>query len=516
MSNGVKILWIDDEVDLLNIHIIFLEQKGHKVVPVTNVHDALDILREEKFDIIFLDENMPGISGLAALPSLKELAPDTPIVMITKADDEEVMDEAIGNQVADYLIKPVKPQQILLSIKKNVFQSDLVSEKLGNKFREQFNLLTAEVNAASHWNHWIDIYKRLVHWELLLEEASDKVLDDIFASIKQEANRLFSRYVKENYFSWIQGEHPIMIHEVLRDRLFPYLDDDLPVFLIVIDNLRFDHWREIRTIIRNFIEIDYESLIFSILPTATQYARNALFAGLLPVDIKKYYPNYWRDDTDQGNKNEFEPQLLEKQLERYSYNVRFTFNKIFHDQHGFKLLSNLKTMLNTPLNVLVFNFVDMVSHAKTSMQMIKELAKDERAYRSLTRSWFEHSSILELFRQLSDKKARIILTTDHGAIRVINPVKVIGDRETTTNIRYKQGKNLNYPYKRVFEVLKPEQAGLPRSNIVSTYIFAMENDFFVYPNNYHHFVNYYKDSFQHGGISLEELLIPFIEMKTKS
>ncbi len=515
MSKGIKILWIDDEVDLLNIHIMFLEQKGHKVTPVTNAHDAFDILYEEKFDIIFLDENMPGISGLDALPKLKELALDTPIVMITKNEDEAVMDEAIGSKISDYLIKPVKPQQILLAIKKNVYQKDLMSNQLGNKFREEFSVLSNEINQASHWNHWIDIYKKLVHWELLLEEVNDKILDDILVSLKQEANRLFGKYIKNNYLTWMEDEHPIMIHEVLNDRLFPYIDDGKPVFLIVIDNLRFDHWREIRVLLRDYVDIEYESLMFSILPTATQYARNAMFAGMLPADIKKYYPELWIDETQEGNKNEYEPQLLAKNLRRNGYNNKFHFHKVFNDQHGYKILQNLKTFLNSSLTVIVYNFVDMMSHAKTNLQMIKELAKDEKAYRNLTRSWFEHSSIYDLFKQLSGHDVRIILTTDHGAIRVQNPVKVIGDRETSTNIRYKQGKNLNYPAKKVFEILKPEKAGLPRSNIVSSFIFAMENDFLVYPNNYHQFANYYKDTFQHGGVSLEEMLIPFIEMKTR-
>ncbi len=515
MSKGVKILWVDDEVDLLNIHIMFLEQKGHTVVPVTNAHDALDILEQDKFDIIFLDENMPGLSGLQALPYFKELAPDTPIVMITKNEEEEVMDEAIGSQVADYLIKPVKPQQILLSIKKNVYQRDLVTNRLGVRFREEFMAVSQEINSAYHWNHWIEIYKKLVHWELLLEEVSDNVLEEILYSQKKEANKLFAKFVKDNYFNWIADEHPLMIHEVLRDRVFPYFDDNVPIFLIVIDNLRFDQWREIRVLLRDLVDIEYESLIFSLLPTATQYARNALFAGLLPIDIKRYYPEYWRDDTDPGNKNDFEAQLLEKQLLRYSYNIKFSYKKVFNDQHGAKILQNLNSLLKNDLNVIVYNFVDMMSHAKTNVQMIKELAKDEKSYRDITRSWFEHSSIIELFRQLSQHKVRIILTTDHGSIRVTNPVKVIGDRQTSTNIRYKQGKDLNYPAKKVFEVLYPEKAGLPRSNIVSTYIFALGDDFFVYPNDYHHYVNYYKDTFQHGGISLEELLIPFIEMKTR-
>ncbi len=516
MSAEIKILWIDDEVDLLNMHILFLEQKGYKVSTTTNAQDAFDILENEKYDIIFLDENMPGISGLNALPRIKQLAPHTPVIMITKSEDEPVMDEAIGNQVADYLIKPVKPQQILLTIKKNVFQKDLVSNQIGTKFRQQFNRLSTEINMAQHWQEWIEIYRQLTHWTLLLDEINDNVLTDILVSLRTEANKLFSRYIKNNYQDWLSGEHPRMIHEILQQELIPLLEkDDRPVFLIVIDNLRYDHWRELRSVIyKEAGEID-EQLIYSILPTATQYARNALFAGLLPNDIKKYYPQYWLDDTDEGYKNEYEPQLLEKLLQRHNIDIKFSYNKIFNDNQGSKIVSNLKNLLNNRLNVIVYNFIDMLSHAKTNVQMIKELAKDEKSYRSIVKSWFQHSTIKELFERLSDKDVAIILTTDHGAVKVKNPVKVIGDRETTTNIRYKQGKNLNYPEKKVYAANRPEQIGLPKSNIVSTYIFAMENDFFVYPNNYHQFVNYYRDSFQHGGISLEEMIIPFIKINTK-
>ncbi len=516
MSAEVKILWIDDEVDLLNVHIIFLQRKGYIVNTATNAQDAFDILEQEKFDIIFLDENMPGISGLNALPRIKELAPHTPVIMVTKSEDETVMDDAIGSQVADYLIKPVKPQQILLSIKKNVFQKDLVTEKTGTKFREQFNRLSSEINLAQGWQDWVDIYKRLTHWALLLDEVQDNVLLSILESLREEANRLFSKFVKNNYQNWINADEPPLINRILQQELIPELKStDKPIFLIVLDNLRYDHWRELRSVIYNKVAQIDEKLIFSILPTATQYARNALFAGLMPLDIKRHYPQFWRSDTDEGNKNDFEPDLFAELLRRNNIDVKFNFNKIFNDTHGQKIISNFNNLLSTQLNVIVYNFIDMLSHAKTNMQMVKELAKDESSYRSVVKSWFSHSSINELFELLSGHDVSIFITTDHGAVNVKNPVKVIGDRQTTTNIRYKQGKNLNYPDKKVFAVLKPENVGLPKSNIVNTYIFAQGSDFFVYPNNYHQFVNYYKDTFQHGGVSMEEMLIPFVKIKTR-
>ncbi len=515
MAENVKILWVDDEVDLLNVHIIFLERKGYLVKTATNAQDAFDILKQEKFDIIFLDENMPGITGLNALPQLKEYAPHTPVIMVTKSEDEAVMDEAIGSQVADYLIKPVKPQQILLTIKKNVFQKDLITEKTGTKFREEFNKLSNEINSASDWQDWTEIYRKLTHWTLLLDEVQDEVLLSILESLKQEANRLFARQVKNNYEQWIKSASIPNVSNIIQERVLPVLQQNNgPVFLIVIDNLRYDHWRELRSLIHNKVSKIDEQLISSILPTATQYARNALFAGLMPLDIKRYFPNIWRDDTDEGNKNEYEAELFQKLLKRNNIETKFNFYKVFNDTQGQKIVSNLKNLLNSRLNIIVYNFIDMLSHAKTNMQMVKELAKDESSYRAVVKSWFRHSSIYQLFEQLTQYKATIFITTDHGAVRVKNPVKVIGDRETTTNIRYKQGKNLNYPDKKVYAIVKPEKIGLPKSNIVNTYIFALENDFFVYPNNYHQFVNYYKDSFQHGGVSMEEMLIPFVKIQT--
>ncbi len=516
MSRKIRILWIDDEADLLNLHIIFLQRKGHEVYTATNAYDAFDLLREKKFDIIFLDHNMPGMSGIESLPRLRELAPETPIIMITKSEDEPLMDEAIGLKVDDYLIKPVKPQQILLVIKKNVYQRDLVTNQISIRFREQFNQISEKISHAWHWNNWIDIYKDLTLWDIVLEEINDSMIWEIFDLLKVEANRQFSRFVRKNYFDWINGEdRPLMIYEVLKDRVFPYLKEKKPVFLLVIDNLRFDHWREFRNIFGDYFDIEYESLIFSILPTATQYARNALFAGLLPLQIKKYYPQYWVDEDEPGKKNENEYELLMKNLERLGMKKKVFYTKIFTDKQNEKILSQVKLLLNNDLNVLVYNFVDMISHAKTNVNMIKELARDEKAYRDLTRSWLENSSIVNLLKELSEHDIRLFVTTDHGCIRVKNPIKVVGDRETTTNIRYKQGKELKFPKNKVFYVANPEVIGIPKTNIVNSYIFALEDYYFVYPKNYHQFVNLYKDTFQHGGISMEEMMIPFVELKSK-
>lgn len=511
----VKILWADDEIDLLKPHIIFLESKGYEVVSVNNGTSAVEKCSEEAFDIIFLDENMPGITGLEALTRIKKIRPSIPVVMITKSEEEYIMEEAIGSNIADYLIKPVNPNQILLSIKKNLDKNKLVSQKTNSDYQQEFRELGMKLNSRLDTEEWLEVYDQLVYWELELENVEDSGMTEILSMQKKEANKQFCRFIEDNYLNWLNGvdESPQMIHTLFKDRISPQLEQK--PFVLVIDNLRYDQWKVLRPIISKYFSVDNEEIIFSILPTATQYARNAFFAGLMPSEIEKKYPNLWVGEDDEGGKNNHESELLEHNLKRLGKNVKWSYNKITNLNAGKKLVDNFNQLLNNELNVIVYNFVDMLSHARTEMEVIRELADDEAAYRSLTISWFEHSPLHDVLKKIAEAGRRLIITTDHGTVRVSNPVKIIGQKSTNTNLRYKVGKNLTYNEKEVFEVKDPQDAFLPKSSFSSSFVFTMEDDYFVYPNNYNYYVNYYNNTFQHGGVSLEEVLIPYIELKAK-
>lgn len=512
----VKILWADDEIDLLKPHIMFLEQKGYEVETVNSGGEAVEKCEETAFDIIFLDENMPGISGLDALSKIKLIRPLVPVVMITKSEEESIMEEAIGGKIADYLIKPVNPNQILLSLKKNLDQSKLVSETTNTNYQREFRQIGMDLTDNLDAEEWADIYKKLVYWDIEFAELEDQGMQEVLEMQLKEANNQFSRFIEDNYLNWVNGveESPQLLHTLFKDRVHPKLDQ--PTYLVVVDNLRYDQYKMLRPVLRKYFNFDEEEIVYSILPTATQYARNAFFAGLMPSEIAKKYPEYWSDEEDEGGKNNFEFELLKKQLERLGRkDLKVSYNKITNLDAGKKLSDNFNQLENNDLNVIVYNFVDMLSHAKTDMKVIRELADDEAAYRSLTESWFEHSPLQDIFKKIAQTGAKVILTTDHGTVRVDDAVKIVGPKNINTNLRYKVGRNLDYNAKKVFQVKNPEDAFLPKGSISSEFVFCRNNDFFAYPNNYNYYVNYFKNTFQHGGISLEEILIPYVEMSPK-
>ena len=509
-----KILWVDDEIDLLKPHILFLKAKGFDLTTVSNGRDALDALDAERYSLVLLDENMPGLSGLETLSKINLSHPEVPVIMITKSEEENLMNQAIGNRIADYLIKPVNPNQILLSIKKNLHSGELVAAQTSSDYRQEFHTLSSLIDGAASVEEWMDVYRRLVHWELKLSDT-DNAMEELLLMQKRDANSNFCKFVKREYEVWVSSEnHPLMSHEVFRRRVFPILDKGEKVCFILIDNFRLDQWKVVQPLFSEWFEIE-EELYTTILPTSTQYARNAIFAGLMPLQIATMFPKLWVDEDEDEGLNIHESELIRTQLDRFRRKEQFTYNKLNDSMAGDKFLQKLNQLKDTPLNVIVFNFIDMLSHARTESKMIRELANSDAAYRSLTESWFRHSSTPEIFRRLAEMGFKLILTTDHGTIRVDNPIKVVGDRNTNTNLRYKVGKNLNYNHKQVYEMKDPKRFGLPAPNLSSTFIYALNEDFFSYPNNYNYYVQYYTGTFQHGGISLQEMLVPLVTMTPK-
>ncbi len=517
--DNIKILWADDEIDLFKPQMLFLRNRGYEVITVTNGHDALEEIEEDKdIDIVFLDESMPGLTGLDTLSRIKDLQPGIPVVMITKNEAEDVMEQAIGSQIADYLIKPVNPSQILLTLKKIVDEKRLVREKTTSDYQQDFRQLLMQINSGLDKEEWVDIYKKIINWELKLDDSNSDQMGEILAVQKREANAEFSKFIERNYMDWVEGKDaPIMSHNLMREKVLPHLTKDRPTVMVLLDNMRYDQWKVIEPYITELYRIEEEDYFYSILPTATQYSRNAIFAGMWPAEIEKHYKQWWLNDSDEGGKNNHEADLLGKQMERLvrKADYKWDYTKVTRTNFARQMQDRALDFLNNDFSVIVYNFIDMLSHARTEMEVLKELAGDEKAYRSLTRSWFENSPLWATLRRMAERDINLIITTDHGTIRVNTPSRVVGDRDTSTNLRYKLGRNLQYEEKDVLEVREPKEAKLPRPNLSSSFIFAKEDKFFLYPNSYNYYNNYYRDTFQHGGISLEEIVCPVIRLRTR-
>jgi CheY-like chemotaxis protein len=514
-----KILWVDDEIDTLNSQILFLENKGYEVQTKTNGFDAVEFVKSNIVDVVLMDESMPGITGLQTLQQIKELNSNLPVVLITKNEAENIMDEAIGSQISDYLIKPVNPNQVLLSLKKLIDNKRLVAEKTTSAYQQGFSSLFMALNSSPNYNEWMEIYRKLVYWELEMQKSDSPEMQEVLQSQKAEANTEFFKFISKNYASWVKSKSadaPIMSHNLLQYKVLPHVQKGTPLFFVLIDNLRFDQWKTIQPIFAESFRIQEEETFYAILPTATQYARNAIFAGMMPIEIEKQFQVQWKNDDEDGGKNLYEEEFFKAQLKRLGKSdLKFSYTKITNNHDGQKMVDNMHDLMHNDINIIVYNFVDMLSHARTEMEVLKELAGDETSYRSITQSWFEHSPLHQALKKIADKNITVIVGTDHGSVRVKTPGKVIGDKQTTTNLRYKHGRNLNYEAKEVLAFRDPREAGLPVPNVNSSFIFAKGDMFLCYPNNYNHFVNYYRNTFQHGGVSMEEMIVPIIRMTNK-
>lgn len=509
---SIKILWIDDEIEMLEPHLIFLKNKGYDVQGINNATDALDIIPETHFDAVLLDENMPGIGGLEALQKIKEINATLPIIMVTKNEEEHIMEEAIGRQIADYILKPVNPNQIVLSLKKTLKSNEIIEKKTVQDYQQEFRKISMDLMYVKTYKEWVALHNKLIQWDLKFDKLEDEEMSQMLQNQKEEANLLFSKFIESNYYDWLStDEKPVMSHTVFKEYVRPVINENEKVLLLVIDNLRYDQWKTIEPLFSRYYNKISENSYFSILPSATQYARNSFFSGLLPLEIEKKFPQYWLNDTDEGNKNQFESELMNEQLKRLGLgNIKNKYFKILNSDFERKIYEDFNSYNKTPFITMVYNFIDILSHAKTDNKIVNELIRNDKTYRSLTYNWFENSSILKIIKAASEEGYKLIVTTDHGTIFVRKPSKVIGDKESSTNLRYKLGRNLQYETKDVFAIDNPEKYFLPKVNVNSKYIFAKENKFFAYPKNYNHFVNYYKDTYQHGGISMEEMIIPFV------
>ncbi|MBQ3582008.1 MAG: bifunctional response regulator/alkaline phosphatase family protein [Alistipes sp.] len=515
-----KILWVDDEVELLKPHIFFLQNKGYEVDTCNNGYDAIDMVRSTAYDLIILDEMMPGMTGLETLPLIKDVRPTTPVIMVTKSEEEHLMDKAIGSKIADYIIKPVNPNQVLLSIKKNVHQQQLVTEQTTADYRAEFGRISAMCQGADSFEAWCTLYRKITGWEIELSSTADASIREVLAYQKSEANQEFCKFVRRNYYNWInkrveESEIPVLSHTLMRKKILPVVDEQSKTTLLLIDNFRYDQWRAINSLLHGYYDVAVDDFYCAILPSATQYARNAIFAGMMPLAIDRVMPDKWLNDNEEGGKNQYEEEFLGRQLTMAGKSYKWTFDKLVRPEAGRKLIDNISRVYDADFSVIVYNFLDILSHARTETDIIRELTEDEASFRSLTRSWFEHSELFELLKMLSERGHTVIITSDHGTIRVDNPIKVTGDRETSPNLRYKTGRNLQYNARDVYEVTRPEDIMLPRINLSSSYIFAYNRDFFVYNNDANKFIRYYRNTFQHGGISMEEMMVPYIVLKPK-
>ena len=513
-----KILWVDDEIELLRPHIIFLEEKGYDITPVTNAEDAISLIHENKYDLILLDEMLNGMDGLTALNKIKDINPFLPIIMITKSEEEMIMNEALGGRIADYLTKPVNPSQIFLSCKKILESKKIEGERISRDYTAEFSKISQALLSPLTWEEWIQLYLRLTDWEVELDDHPGLGLRQTLLDQKRDCNIEFGKFIEKNYEQWINnGDRPVLSTDIVSRYILPLIKEEKRTFLIIIDNMRADQWRSMESMLYPYFNI-YKDYYYSILPTATPYSRNSIFSGMFPGEIEQHFSEFWTSGSeDESSHNRYEDVLMKEQLKRLCVEMKpeFKYIKILDMKHARNATKNIVSYSRLPLVALVVNFVDFLAHSRSDSQVLREIAPDEAAYRSLTKSWFEHSEVFKILKKLSELGNTVILTSDHGSIRSMRGVKVLGDRETSTNLRYKYGKNIKCDAKHAINIPNPERYKLPVHSMNTNYLIAKEDFYFVYPTDYHRYLNYYKDSLQHGGVSMEEMILPVIKLEPK-
>jgi len=511
-----RILWADDEIDQLKPHIIFLENKGFEVTPVTNGNDAVTLIQERPFDIIFLDEQMPGMDGLATLNRIKTIQSSLPVVMITKSEEESIMEEAIGAKISDYLIKPVNPNQIVLTIKRILERHRIRNEKFAQSYLRNFNKISERIHEEASWEEWINIYKQLTRWDIDLESGEES-LRQVLADQYEEANKMFGQFITQNYKSWLNEstpQRPALSIDIVNEYVLPHIKNGQKTLFFVIDCMRYDQWLLFQELLNEDFSIDTD-FYYSILPTATPYSRNAIFSGLFPLEIEDVYPDLWHQGEDESSLNQYEKELLTKQLQRKGIDKKIKYEKVLNADEGQNVADQIHNYLQVPLSTFVYNFVDTLVHSRSDSDVLKEIAPDVPAFRSLTKTWFQHSTLYEIFKALAEEEVVIVVTSDHGAVRALRDTKVRGDRDTSTSLRYKYGRNLSADEDTTFIIEDPAEYKLPTPGHSNNYLIAKEDYYFVYPTNYHRYQSRYKDTFLHGGASMEEMILPIATLRPK-
>ena len=508
-----KILWVDDEIESLKPHILFLQQRGFEVLTAISGDDAVNIVRSETLDLVLLDEMMPGKDGLTTLEEIKEIKPHLPVVMVTKSEEESLMDEAIGQKIDDYLTKPVNPSQVLMVAKRMLETRRIVSESQMKRYITDINRFNQKLYGVIEPEDWLEAARLLAGWDLALDESPDEGLAETHLGTRKEWNTEFTKYLDKQYMKWLASENrPILSPDVLHHYMIPYVKDGRKVLLLVVDCMRLDQWLTIESLVAEFYDID-RNTYFSILPTATPFARNALFAGIFPDEIAKQYPEPWRAG-DEGSLNRNEDELLADNLRRHGLKAAdgVRYEKIFNNTEGEALAKRVADFYQSQVVAFVFNFLDILAHGRSTNIILKEIAGSEAAFRSLMKSWFVHSPLFAILKSFAKKDFTVIITSDHGSVLCSRGTIAHGKRDTSTNLRYKYGDNLNCDTKDALLIKKPEQYRLPKFSLATTYIIAKEDYYFVYPNKYNEYIRQFQNSFQHGGISLEELVVPIITL----
>jgi CheY-like chemotaxis protein len=517
-DDSKRILWVDDEIEHLKSHIIFLEERGFKVTAVASGFDAVQEVKRTAFDLVLLDEMMPGMDGLETMEQIKAINPNLPVVMITKSEEENLMNQAIGKQITDYLTKPVNPSQVLMAAKRILESKKIIQNQFTRDYVQQSNQLRNKLYGPMEAEDWIEAHRLLSTWDVEIDKNPDAGLSQMQADFRKECNVEFSKYFEKTYGRWLKSkDHPVLSPQVVGEYVIPHLRKKQKVYFIVIDCMRYDQWLTIEPILAEYFQIEKDQY-FSILPTATPFSRNAIFAGEFPDVIAEILPNMWRNGSrPETSLNANEEELLALQLKKKFVELEgeYKYVKILEQREAENLAKRITTYQNVSLMAMVFNFLDLMVHGRSESEILLEIAPDESAFRSLMKSWFMHSSLFAILKYLSTIDCKVVITTDHGSILAKKETTVKGRKEASTNLRYKYGDNLNCNKREALLIKNPEEFRLPRFGVSTTYIFAKEDYYFVYPTQYHHYVSKYANTFQHGGISTEEVILPIITLSPR-